>query len=1428
MTYSFTEKKRFRRSFSKARYRANNPSLLQIQRTSYEKFLQTDKPHDDRLDAGLQNAFNSIFPIYSSSGSVYLEFEGYELSDPVYDVQECKDRGLTYFSSVYAFLKMVITEKRGGNVKSVKTERVYMGDIPMMTDYGSFIVNGTERIVVSQLHRSPGVFFEHDSGRGTLSKKYIYSARVIPYNGRWLDFEFDQRDMVYFRIDRRRKMPVTLLLKAIGFDEEKILEKFYDFDHFTLGAKENEVSYKLNVDFLLSTTLPFDIKKADGTVLVAKNQRIKKSDLAKIKELDPDYPVDDSFLDEKRLAKNIVDADGEIIARANTPITQEVLQQLREAGVTELLVLYFNELNRGPYIAHTLSLDEKLDREAARNAIYRMLRPGDPPNKDVVNNYLDSMFFNHLNYDLSKVGRMKFNRRVDRDRPEMEYKIWINKTDLLSKEIINNAARNLADIGLYDSVEEAKEFVNYIAQYNSASVKENMTRDEAEALSAKLTDTKHELLEQRTLSRADILNVVKMLVDLRNGGGRTDDIDSLTNRRVRTVGEFVSHYFQQGLVRVDRAIRDRLSRAEIEGLMPHDLISAKAISASVSEFFNGNQLSQFMDHTNPLSDITHKRRVSAFGIGGLTRDRVSFEVRDVHPTHYGRICPIETPEGQNIGLINSMALYSSMDHYGFLQTRYLKVKDGCVTNETVCLSAIEEESKAIAQANTVRDDDGNITDDLVSARKDGEYIIISPDKVDYIDISPAQIGSVAASMIPFLEHDDANRALMGSNMQRQAVPCVNAEKPLVGTGIERVIANDSSAVIKAKRPGSITYVDANRIVVSVKESAICEEENEKSTDIYHLTKHIRSNQNTQVNQRPIVNIGDKIQTNDVIADGCGVDMGELSLGQNLLIAFLPWNGYNFEDSILISERVVAEQRFASVHIIEEITHARSTQLGEEEITRDIPHQSISALANLDDEGIVRVGVEVHPGDILVGKVTPKGERQMTPEERLLQAVFGEKANDYKDTSLRMPSGAAGVVIDVKVFTSEEVRKKEKEKGAEKSQRALMINEEGLKRYVKQQDDDYQFLVEDSIERIRKLVKKEKSPEELSAITKTADWLELRVKTDATNKKIESIVAMLDAEKEKKEGRIKIMERKLVEGHDLQQGILKTVKVYVAIKRNLQVGDKMAGRHGNKGVVSRVEPVESMPYLPDGTSVDIVLNPLGVPSRMNVGQILETHLGFAAKGLGDKICDMLRLEQDKQLIEIRAFLEKVYSDDMTCKISDLKDDELIEMAQNLAQGVPFASPIFEGASEKEIARMLDLADLPQSGQMILRDGHTGEPFDRPVTVGYMYIMKLHHLVDDKMHSRATGPYSLVTQQPLGGKAQRGGQRLGEMEVWALEAYGAAYTLCELLTVKSDDIAWRTKMFENIIDNDFQLKSGVPESFNVVTKEIRSMGIDMDVN
>ena len=1428
MKHTLTERKRLRRSFAKT-HRTAIPPMLQLQHDSYRDFLQQDVPPAKRRDFGLQKAFKTIFPIKSSSGLVQLRFKSYHLKPQAYSEQECKERNLTYKMSVYADISMESRDKKN-TAPTVKDERVYMGELPMMTEFGSFIIRGTERVVVSQLHRSPGVIFDHDSGRTSLAKKYLYNARVIPYSGRWLDFEFDVRDFVYFRIDRRRKMPVTVLLQAIGYSKEEILREFYDFDHFKLGINTDDVHYRLNPGFLQNSTFPFALSKPDGSVLVPPGQRIKKMDLKKIAELPEYYKVDDSFLEGKRLAKTLYDSEGEQLVPANTEITAELLDKIRTAGIREIETLHVNDFNRGPFIANTMALPGgDVSEDKGRESIYRMLRPGDPPSGDVVNNYFDKIFFNSDTYDLSKVGRMKLNRRLDSARPAMEHRIWVRKDGLGGKERTRAAAQDLHNAGLFSDIGAALDWLEYVATYDSLSVKENLSEEAAKALSAKLPNVPHEVLEQTTLSRDDILRVVKMLVDLRNGKNKTDDIDSLTNRRVRTVGEFVANQFQQGLSRVDRAIRDRLSRAESDGLTSSALISAKAVTAAVMEFFNGNQLSQFMDHTNPLSEITHKRRISALGVGGLSRERVGFEVRDVHPTHYGRVCPIETPEGQNIGLINSMALYSNVNSYGFLQTRYFKVENGQVVGDPVWLSAIEEEGKVIIQANSPRDAAGKLTANLLTARKDGEYLIVSPADVDYMDISPAQISSVAASMVPFLEHDDANRALMGSNMQRQAVPCLRPEKPLVGTGVEYSVASDSGTVVCAKRAGKVMYADADCIVVSAEEPQT-KDGKHVGVDIYRLIKHVRSNQNTDINQRPLVQEGERVDAGDIIADGAGTDLGELSIGQNLLVAFLPWNGYNFEDSILISERVVAEERFTSVHIVEEVVHARSTQLGDEEITRDLPHQPEAALVNLDEEGIVRIGQEVQPGDILVGKVTPKAERQMTPEEKLLQTVFGEKVNDYKDTSVRLSPGASGVVIDVKVFTSEESRKKTKAGDDRIAKRAQVLSAEEIDRYKSMQRVEMEFIRDDAVARIAAaLAAAEKLP---AALKKRAP--EDILKAAEKDKKpaaqlpesVRKIVAAFLAEKDAQGKRLKETKKKITEGHDLEQGILKTVKVYVAIKRPLQVGDKMAGRHGNKGVVSRVEPVESMPYLEDGTPVDVVLNPLGVPSRMNVGQILETHLGLAAKGLGDKIADLLQSERKKQLAELKAFLKKVYAGDRHADIAKMGEAELVNMAKNLKGGVPFATPIFDGASEAEIGEMLELAKMPKTGQVTLYDGHSGEPFSRPVTVGYMYMMKLHHLVDEKMHARSTGPYSLVTQQPLGGKALGGGQRFGEMEVWALEAYGAAHTLKEMLTVKSDDTTGRSKMFEDIVTNTPHARSGMPESFNVLVKEIQAMGIDMD--
>ena len=1514
MTYSFTEKKRIRRSFSKVRLprrAAEMPPLLDAQIQSYRGLLQADAASSERKYQGLQAAFETVFPIVSSNGNCRLEFLGYDLERPQFTVRECKERGLTYRAKILARIRMVFLEKDGKTIKEAREHPVHMGEVPLMavaedrepfpqipkkekdwqeefffwqyyfakrTQVGSFILNGTERVVVGQLHRSPGVFFEHDFGRSTLSGKVIYSARVIPYNGSWLDFEFDQRDFVYFRIDRRRKMPVTTLLKVYGYSDEDILAEFYDFEGFRLGGESGKAEYQLDARFLRSATLPFDLTGADGNIIVRKDSRIKAADLRKLGEADWRFhPVPDEFLNGRRLAKTIIDeSTGEIIAHPNDEINGDLLGRMRAAGIAQIEAIYTNEFDCGPYISRTMASDDKLDQGGARIAVYRMLRPGDPPNAEVVNAYFENLFASPDRYNLSAVGRMKLNRRLDAGlnaalpkgapenppRPEMEYRVVIRKMDK-GESVRKRLVQNLRAIEGW-SDEAAAEFTVDTYRYQTQKsqkivrpVQENMAnREDAVALACRVAggdSSKAKLLaeisrdgtfykegievaveEQRTLSREDILQVVKVMVHLRNGKGRADDIDSLGNRRVRSVGEFVQNHFQAGLLRVERAIRDRLSQAETENLTPHELISAKTIKAAVMEFFIGSQLSQFMDQTNPLSEVTHKRRISALGPGGLMRERAGFEVRDVHPTHYGRVCPIETPEGPNIGLINSMALYSRVNRFGFLETAYRVVKDGRAMDDIVYLSAIEEAGFVVAQANSRVDEDGNFTDAVISCRKDGEFILSPPGEVDYMDVAPAQIASVAAAMIPFLEHDDSNRALMGSNMQRQAVPCLKPDCPLVGTGVERKVAEDSRAVLSARRGGTVDYVDAARIVIRVREEEVdSDDPDDVGVDIYRPTKFTRSNQNTIVHQQPIVQEGHIVAAGDVIADGAATDLGEIALGQNLLVAFLPWNGFNYEDSILISERVVAEERFSSIHIEEHIIRARETKIGPEEITRDIPNQSEQTTANLDDSGIVHIGTEVHPDDILVGKVTPKSERPQTPEEKLLRAIFGDKASDVKDTSLRLPPGASGTVMDVKVFTAP---------GVDRDARAEDIIARELEKHAKDLRDTLRIQQDGAIERIRgfvtgRLAKRTvgDSIKDGVKITKTAlaaltreQWFELRVADEKINDQIERLGKKLAGEKDAQEKRRADERIKFTKGDELEQGVLKMVKVYVAIKRNLQVGDKMAGRHGNKGVVSKIVPVEDMPYLADGTSVDIVLNPLGVPSRMNVGQILETHLGLVAKTFGDGIGKLLAKESAKQVDEIRRYLESVYNPDgiVRADLSQFSDAELLEMARHLSGGVPFASPIFDGATESEIKNLLSEVGHSSSGQMAIYDGRTGEAFDRPVTVGYAYILKLHHLVDDKMHARSTGPYSLVTQQPLGGKAQQGGQRFGEMEVWALEAYGAAYTLCEMLTAKSDDIAGRAKMYDNIVSGDFRLESEVPESFNVLVHEIRALGIDMD--
>jgi len=1352
--YSFTEKKRIRKSFAKRASVLDVPFLLETQLSSYRAFLQADTAPEARKNEGLQAAFTSIFPISSHSGNARLEYVSYSLLAPAFDVTECQQRGLTFCSALRAKVRLILMDKEApkDTVKEVKEQEVYMGEIPLMTDNGSFVINGTERVIVSQLHRSPGVFFEHDRGKTHSSGKLLFSARVIPYRGSWLDFEFDPKDFLFFRVDRRRKMPVTTLLKAIGLTNEDILRQFFMFDTFHLSPKGSQLEFV--PERLRGEMARFDVLGKDHKVVVPRDKRITAKHIRELVEGGVKrIAVPNDYIVGRALATNIVDkTTGEVLAKANDEVTDELLQKLLDGGVTQIETIYTNDLDQGAYISQTLRSDDTPDQTAARVAIYRMMRPGEPPTEDAVESLFHGLFFSEERYDLSAVGRMKFNRRVGRT----------------------------------------------------------------------------ELKGPPTLTNDDIIAVIKILVELRNGRGEIDDIDHLGNRRVRSVGELAENQFRSGLVRVERAVKERLGQAESENLLPHDLINAKPISAAIKEFFGSSQLSQFMDQTNPLSEITHKRRVSALGPGGLTRERAGFEVRDVHPTHYGRVCPIETPEGPNIGLINSLALYARTNEYGFLETPYRKVVKGKVTNEIHYLSAIEEGQFVIAQANAQLDKTGHLKDELVSCRSKNEFMMSTADKVDYMDVAPAQIVSVAASLIPFLEHDDANRALMGSNMQRQAVPCLRAEKPLVGTGVERTAAVDSGTAVQARRGGKVDYVDANRIVVRVHDAETAA--GDVGVDIYNLTKYTRSNQNTNINQRPLVKVGDVIAKGDVIGDGASTDMGELALGQNMLVAFMPWNGYNYEDSILISERVVADDRYTSIHIEELSVVARDTKLGAEEITRDISSLGEAQLSRLDEAGIVYIGAEVEAGDVLVGKVTPKGETQLTPEEKLLRAIFGEKASDVKDTSLRVPSGISGTVIDVQVFTRE---------GIERDKRATQIIDDELKGYRKDLNDQLRIVENDQFARIEKLLIGKMAnggPKRIAKGTKIAkdyldsvsryDWFDIRLAGEDSARQLEAMKDSLAQLKIRFDQMFEQKKKKLTQGDELPPGVQKMVKVYVAVKRRLQPGDKMAGRHGNKGVVSKIVPVEDMPYMADGTPVDIVLNPLGVPSRMNVGQILEVHLGWAAKGLGRKIDEMLKAEATAA--EVRRLLERIYN--TTGKPEELvsfDDDEIRRLAENLRGGVPFATPVFDGATEDEIKGMLDLAGLPKSGQVLLYDGRTGEAFDRLVTVGYMHVLKLHHLVDDKMHARSTGPYSLVTQQPLGGKAQFGGQRFGEMEVWALEAYGAAYTLQEMLTVKSDDVNGRTKVYENIVKGEHKIEAGMPESFNVLVKEIRSLAIDIDL-
>ncbi len=1350
MAFSYTEKKRVRRSFEKISSVMDLPNLLATQLKSYEHFLQRKADPLKRNNQGLESVIHSIFPIKSHNGLARMECSSYELGEPLFDERECKLKGITYEASLHINCDLFFTDKETGKLKEGKSQKVYMGTTPLMTDHGSFVINGTERVVVSQLHRSPGLFFDHDKGKSHSSGKVLYNARIIPYRGSWLDFEFDAKDLVYVRIDRRRKLHASILLKALGFSNQDILESFYETEIFKI--KPNNI-YQLQLipKRLMGRVTPMDISYR-GEVIVKKGERIsarhiRKIESTKIKHLE----YEQNSMEGLVLAKDIVDkTTGEILIECNSIIDEEILNTLQTLGLKELKTLYINDLESGPYMADTLRADSTTNDIEALVEIYRMMRPGEPPTKEAATTLFNSLFFNPERYDLSDVGRMKFNKRLG--RPAIE----------------------------------------------GNSVLEN----------------------------EDIVDALKTLVAIRNGKEQVDDIDHLGNRRVRSVGEMVSNQYRIGLIRVERAVRERLTTAETDDLGPQDLINAKPVSAAIKEFFGSSQLSQFMDQVNPLAEVTHKRRVSALGPGGLTRERAGFEVRDVHPTHYGRVCPIETPEGPNIGLINSLAAFARTNEYGFLESPFRKAKDGKVTNNFNYLSAIEEGDYVIAQASALLDNTNRFTEELVPARYKNEFSLMPPERVDFMDVSPQQIISIAASLIPFLEHDDANRALMGSNMMRQAVPTLQTETPLVGTGMERIVARDSGSCAIAKRGGVVESIDASRIVVRVNEKEI--NPGDSAVDIYNIIKYTRSNQTTCINQRPIVAEGDKVSKNDILADGPSVDLGELSLGQNVRIAFMPWHGYNFEDSILISDRLVSEDKFTSIHIQELTCIARDTKLGTEEISGDIPNVGDSALSKLDEFGIVYIGAEVKAGDILVGKVTPKGETQLSPEEKLLRAIFGEKASDVKDSSLRVPSGGDGTIIDVHVFTRD---------GLEKDGRALDIEESQLKEIKKDVDEELSIIESATFSRLENIIIGKKvasskgipkgsviKKDHLDAIPKN-DWFKIRFKNEAINKQLKQIELNLNEYRENLKEIFKQKKSKVSGGDDLAPGVLKIVKVYLAIKRRVQPGDKLAGRHGNKGVISVIMPMEDMPYDENGEPVDIVLNPLGVPSRMNVGQVLETHLGWAAKELGSKIKDLIyEVSNDS---EIRSLLNKIYGNDTYKNLDSLNDKEIQELAGNLRNGVPMATPAFDGAKESEVKDMLELAGLPLSGQCKLYDGRTGEEFDRPVTLGYMYILKLNHLVEDKMHARSTGSYSLVTQQPLGGKAQFGGQRFGEMEVWALEAYGAAHTLQEMLTVKSDDVIGRTRIYKNLVDGNFEMDAGIPESFNVLTKEIRSLGIDLEL-
>jgi DNA-directed RNA polymerase subunit beta len=1357
MTLSFTGRKRLRKFFGHMVEVAEMPNLIEVQKTSYDQFLQVAKPAGGRIDTGLETVFKSVFPISDFSESSLLEYVDYHFEEPKYDVEECQQRSMTYAAPLKVTLRLIVfdvdQETGAKSVKDIKEQDVYMGDVPFMTNNGTFIVNGTERVIVSQMHRSPGVFFDHDKGKTHSSGKLLFAARVIPYRGSWLDFEFDAKDIVHVRIDRRRKLPATTLLYGLGLDQEGILDYFYGKVAFRT-TKDKRWTTAVDPLWMRNAKPNFEwTNPKTGEVLTEVGQKITVRALRKWQEEGiKTISLPDEELAGRYCANDMVNVEtGEIYVEAGDELTPENIEILRASGFQEIVVINVDHINIGAYIRNTMAVDKNHSREQALVDIYRVMRPGEPPTAETAETLFGQLFFDPERYDLSSVGRVKMNMRLSLDCPDTT----------------------------------------------------------------------------RVLRKEDILAILKALADLRDGRGEIDDIDNLGNRRVRSVGELMENQFRIGLLRMERAIKERMSSVDIDTVMPHDLINAKPVAAAVREFFGSSQLSQFMDQTNPLSEVTHKRRLSALGPGGLTRERAGFEVRDVHPTHYGRICPIETPEGPNIGLINSLATYARVNKYGFIESPYRKVHEKRVTDEVVYLSAMEEAKYTIAQANAKIDARGRITDELVSCRKGGNFIMTTPEMVDYIDVSPKQLVSVAAALIPFLENDDANRALMGSNMQRQAVPLLTAEAPLVGTGMEDVVARDSGAAIGARRTGIVDQVDSTRIVVRATEE---NDPTKPGVDIYRLAKFQRSNQNTCINQRPLVKMGDVVRKGDIIADGPSTQLGELALGKNVLVAFMPWNGYNFEDSILISERIVREDVFTSIHIEEFETMARDTKLGPEEITRDIPNVGEEALKNLDEAGIVYIGAEVNAGDILVGKVTPKGETPMTPEEKLLRAIFGEKAADVRDTSLRVPPGVTGTIVEVRVFNRH---------GIDKDQRALAIERAEEERLAKDRDDELAILERNIYARLSEILLQKvtaSGPKGVAADTKITQavldslsrhqWWQIGLRNEKAQAEIEGLKKQYDESRQRLDKRFADKVDKLRRGDELAPGVMKMVKVFVAVKRKLQPGDKMAGRHGNKGVISRITPIEDMPYLADGTPVDVVLNPLGVPSRMNVGQILETHLGWASAGLGKQIGDALdKMRRDGRMEGLRKTLKTIYAGDD--RLSELDDEGLTELAGNLRAGVPMATPVFDGAKEKDIVDMLTQAGLNPTGQVTLHDGRTGEAFKRQVTVGYIYILKLHHLVDDKIHARSIGPYSLVTQQPLGGKAQFGGQRFGEMEVWALEAYGSAYTLQEILTVKSDDVAGRTKVYESIVRGEDNFEAGIPESFNVLVKEMRSLGLNVEL-